>query len=236
LFERYTEQARRVVFFARYEAAALASSSIDSEHLLLGLLREGKGDTGRILKRYGISHDSVRRQVEERRASGPLLSTSVDIPLAPEAKRALGFAQEEADRTGAAKIGTEHVLLGLLRETESPAAGILSAKGLRLAEVREELRLRSSPQGAPPRPQEAFANLADCLSRLEQANASYRVSPFGGDAIRVEVTVPDQRWVATFFADGRVTMDVLSVAGITQDDTGLEHFLDRLGPPRPRDA
>src|SRR5512134_2267334 len=120
MFERYTEQARRIVFFARYEAAQLGASSIDTEHLLLGLLREGGGIAGLILKRAGVGSAAIRKKIEARIVADHPTSTSVDIPLTAPAKRALRYADEEATRLDDAEhIGTEHLLLGLLREPET---------------------------------------------------------------------------------------------------------------------
>jgi ATP-dependent Clp protease ATP-binding subunit ClpC len=139
MFERYTERARRVIFFARYEASQLGSSSIETEHLLLGLIREGKGLTSRLFSKSHLSMESLRKEVEGRALYRDRVSTSVDIPLSPESKRVLGFAAEEAERMLHNYIGTEHVLLGLLREEKSLAAGILAEKGMRLSAVREEI-------------------------------------------------------------------------------------------------
>src|SRR5262252_7699066 len=139
MFERYTERARRVIFFARYEASQLGSNSIETEHLLLGLIREGKGLTSRIFSKSHLSMESIRKEIEGRSLYRDKVSTSVDIPLSPESKRVLGFASEEAERMLHNYIGTEHILLGLMREEKSVAAAILSEKGMRLSAVREDI-------------------------------------------------------------------------------------------------
>jgi len=139
MFERYSERARRVLFFARYEASQLGSVSIETEHLLLGLLREGKGVTGRIFGRAHLSFDRIRREIEERTAFHEKISTSVEMPFSREAKRVLGFAAEEADRLLHNYIGTEHLLLGILREDRSVAASMLTEKGMRLDVVRDDI-------------------------------------------------------------------------------------------------
>jgi ATP-dependent Clp protease ATP-binding subunit ClpC len=139
MFERYTERARRVIFFARYEASQLGSNSIETEHLLLGLIREGKGLTSRIFSKSHLSMESIRKEIEGRALFRDKVSTSVDIPLSPESKRVLGYAAEEAERMLHNYIGTEHVLLGLMREEKSVAAGILGEKGMRLTAVREDI-------------------------------------------------------------------------------------------------
>jgi len=139
MFERYTERARRVIFFARYEASQLGSSSIETEHLLLGLIREGKGLTSRLFSKSHLSMESIRKEIEGRAIYREKVSTSVDIPLSAESKRVLGFAAEEAERMLHNYIGTEHILLGLMREEKSVAAGILGEKGMRLTSTREDI-------------------------------------------------------------------------------------------------
>jgi ATP-dependent Clp protease ATP-binding subunit ClpC len=139
MFERYTERARRVIFFARYEASQLGSNSIETEHLLLGLIREGKGLTSRIFSKSHLSMDTIRKEIEGRALYRDKVSTSVDIPLSVESKRVLGYAAEEAERMLHNYIGTEHVLLGLMREEKSIASGILAEKGMRLSAVREDV-------------------------------------------------------------------------------------------------
>jgi ATP-dependent Clp protease ATP-binding subunit ClpC len=139
MFERYTERARRVIFFARYEASQLGSNSIETEHLLLGLIREGKGLTSRIFSKSHLSMDTIRKDIEGRALYRDKVSTSVDIPLSIESKRVLGYAAEEAERMLHNYIGTEHILLGLMREEKSVASGILAEKGMRLTAVREDV-------------------------------------------------------------------------------------------------
>src|SRR5687768_12187642 len=139
MFERYTERARRVLFFARYEASQLGSISIETEHLLLGLIREGKGLTSRIFARSHLSLENIRKEIEGRTVFREKVSTSVEIPFSAETKRVLGFAAEEADRLLHNYIGTEHLLLGILREERSVAASILMEKGMRLHTVREDI-------------------------------------------------------------------------------------------------
>ena len=92
MFERYTERARRVLFFARYEASQLGSISIETEHLLLGLIREGKGLTSRIFARSHLSLENIRKEIEGRTVFREKVSTSVEIPFSAETKRVLQFA------------------------------------------------------------------------------------------------------------------------------------------------
>ena len=138
MFERYTEKARRVIFFARYEASQFGCPEIETEHLLLGLLREDKALTNRFLHSHG-SVESIRKAIEQHTTIREKTSTSVDLPLTNESKRVLAYAAEEAERLGHKHIGTEHLLLGLLREEKSFAAEILNERGVMLETVREEL-------------------------------------------------------------------------------------------------
>jgi ATP-dependent Clp protease ATP-binding subunit ClpC len=149
MFERYTERARRVIFFARYEASQLGSGSIETEHLLLGLIREGKGLTSRLFAKGRLSMDQIRKDVEGRSPYREKTSTSLEIPLSAESKRVLAHAAEEAERMLHTYIGTEHVLLGLMREERSAAAAILAERGMRLAATREDvLALLNEKAGA----------------------------------------------------------------------------------------
>ena len=136
MFERYTEKARRVIFFARYEASQFGSPYIETEHLLLGLLREDKALTNRFLRSHA-SVESIRKQIEGHTTIREKVSTSVDLPLSNECKRVLAYAAEEAERLSHKHIGTEHLLLGLLREEKCFAAEILHERGLRLGTIRE---------------------------------------------------------------------------------------------------
>lgn len=143
MFERYTEKARRVIFFARYEASQFGAPAIEPEHLLLGLMREDKTLTGRIFPRAQVSIESIRKEIEGRTLLREKISTSVELPLAPETKHVLAYAHEESDRLQHRHIGTEHLLLGLLREERSMAAEILYERGLRLNAVRDEIARQS---------------------------------------------------------------------------------------------
>ena len=104
MFERYTERARRVLFFARYEASQLGSISIETEHLLLGLIREGKGLTSRIFQRSHLSLETIRKEIEGRTVFQEKVSTSVEIPFSQETKRVLQHAAEEAAAKASVKL------------------------------------------------------------------------------------------------------------------------------------
>ncbi len=138
MFERYTEKARRVIFIGRYEASQFGSPYIESEHMLLGLRREDKALTNRFLRSHGVV-ESIRKQIEAHTTIRERTSTSVDLPVSNECKRVMAYAAEEAERLGHKHIGTEHLLLGLLREEKCFAAELLRERGIRLETLREEL-------------------------------------------------------------------------------------------------
>jgi len=138
MFERYTERARRVVFFARYEASQYGSPYIETEHLLLGLLREDRALAKKFLNEVN-AEEGIRAEIEGGITQRERISTSVEVPLTSESKRVLTLAAEEANRLGHRHIGTEHILLGLLRVEDSLAGTVLHARGARLATIREEL-------------------------------------------------------------------------------------------------
>jgi|SRR5262245_40316322 len=137
MFERYTENARRVIFFARYEASQFGASQIEAEHILFGLIRQDKKLIARVFHHAGADVESVRKEIEGRVVMRERTSSQIDLPLSEEAKRALAFAADESEKLGDRHIGTEHLLLGLLRAEDSIAAEVLHTHGLRLSDVRE---------------------------------------------------------------------------------------------------
>src|SRR5687768_7981911 len=140
MFERYTEKARRVIFFARYEALQYGSQVIAPEHILLGLMREDKTLSARFFPfRKNITVEAVRREVEERIVLRERIPQSAELHLASETKRILILANEESRHLENRHIGPEHLLLGLLRHEQSVAAEILFHFGLKLADAREEV-------------------------------------------------------------------------------------------------
>src|SRR5512133_1865831 len=179
MFERYTEKARRVIFFARYEASQFGSPYIETEHLLLGLLREDKALTNRFLRSHA-SVESIRKQIEAHTTIREKVSTSVDLPLSNECKRVLAYAAEEAERLGHKHIGTEHLLLGLLREEKCFASEILQERGLKLAQIRDELA-RVTQEKAPTQQRQRESSLLAEFSRdLTQAAMDGQLDPLVG--------------------------------------------------------
>jgi ATP-dependent Clp protease ATP-binding subunit ClpC len=187
MFERYTEKARRVIFFARYEASQFGSPYIETEHLLLGLLREDKALANRFLRSHAAV-ESIRKQIEGHTTIREKVSTSVDLPLSHECKRVLAYGAEEAERLNHKHIGTEHLLLGLLREEKCFAAEILHERGLRLSTIREELARSQSEKVASSRPKESSL-LSEFSRDLTQAAMDNALDPLVGRDYELERVV-----------------------------------------------
>jgi uncharacterized protein (TIGR03435 family) len=151
MFNRFTVRARRVLFYARSEVSQLGSSAVEPEHILLGLLDEGNGLGSRILARTGDALDDFRSDIVRRLTAREKVPEFDDIPLSASCERALLYAAEEADRLLHNYVGTEHLLLGLLREEGSVAAEVLAARGVRIEAVREAI-VEWLSRGEPPEP------------------------------------------------------------------------------------
>jgi uncharacterized protein (TIGR02246 family) len=165
MFDRFTEKARRTIFFARYEASQYGSPYIETEHLLLGLLREDRRLTRRLLptlEQSGPVRDEIEAHIEKRK----WIPTSVEVPLTSECKHILKFAVEEADRLGHRHVGNEHLLLGILHEGECFAARILKARGVELLSIRKELA-RVEPTSRTERGTSwEVVDVRDCVTKL----------------------------------------------------------------------
>src|SRR5436309_7606702 len=170
MFERFTDRARRVVVLAQEEARMLDHNYIGTEHILLGLIREGEGVAAKALESLGISQEAVRQQVEEiigRRQYTP----SGHIPITPRAKKVLELSLREALQLGHNYIGTEHILLGLIREGEGVAAQVLVKLGADLDRVRLQVdQLLHGYQGKEPAatgaPTEALPSISLVLDQF----------------------------------------------------------------------
>ncbi|MBI4455872.1 MAG: ATP-dependent Clp protease ATP-binding subunit [Acidobacteria bacterium] len=185
MFEKYTEKARRVIFFARYEASQFGSRYIETEHILLGLIREDKALASRFFPRAESTIETIRKEIEGRTVIHDKVSTSVELPLSDESKRVLNHAAEESERLLCNYIGTEHILLGLLREEKSVAAEILHDKGLRLAKVREEIAGSVSEKQPNPKARESLI-LSEFSRDLTEAAANRVLDPLVGREREIE--------------------------------------------------
>src|SRR5690606_1421428 len=165
LFERFTDRARRVVVLAQEEARSLNHNYIGTEHILLGLLNEGEGIAAKALESLGIGLDSVRDEVVKIIGPGQQSPTG-HIPFTPRAKKVLDLGLREALRLGHNYIGTEHILLGLIREGEGVAAQVLQQLGAELQKVRQSvIQLLSGPGTSEDQPSGAAGSPAGAGAR-----------------------------------------------------------------------
>lgn len=139
MFNRFTERARKVIVFAKEEARRFNHDYIGTEHLLLGLIREGEGVAAAVLQKLGLDLETIRIEVEKLVQPGPQTQVLGDIPFTPRSKKALELSAEEARALGHNYIGTEHLLLGLIKEGEGMAYRVLLNLGLDLGKVRNEV-------------------------------------------------------------------------------------------------
>jgi ATP-dependent Clp protease ATP-binding subunit ClpA len=183
MFERYTEPSRRVIFYSRYFAAQAGSPEIETEHLLLGLLRTDMVLAQRFLGSPWVA-EQVWREVEHKKPVRPPISPGGDLKLSAEAKHVLRLAADVAERFSSKKICTEHLLLGLLHEEGCFAAELLERHGVQLASTREELGRNPHDDSAKetfvrepdPLPQEVMecqTRLRSIVKRTEQAIANH---------------------------------------------------------------
>ena len=174
MFDRFTEQARQVIFFARYEASSLGSESIETEHLLLGVVRQDKLLALRLPSGAG---EAIRSTIEQSLPRPkPPISTSVDMPLSAASIRVLGYSVEEAARLGHESIDSGHLVLGLLREEKGMAAILLREYGIHSDSYREIVGKTLPPRAAAPMAEQnpphsvaaAAPSLGETISALEQ--------------------------------------------------------------------
>ncbi|OGW86160.1 MAG: hypothetical protein A3A81_05250 [Omnitrophica bacterium RIFCSPLOWO2_01_FULL_45_10b] len=149
MFDRFTERARKVIILAKEEAKRFNHDYIGTEHILLGLIKEGESVAAAVLQNLGLSLDTIRLEVEKLVQFGPSTIVSGDIPFTPKAKKVIELAMDEARRLGHNYIGTEHLLLGLIKEGEGVASHVLMNVGLDLNKVRSEV-IKLLGSSAPP--------------------------------------------------------------------------------------
>ncbi|MCH2365552.1 MAG: AAA family ATPase, partial [Planctomycetes bacterium] len=154
MFDRFTDRARKVMALARKEAQRFNHDFIGTEHILLGLIQEGSGVAANVLKNLGVEISKIRSEIEKNVQSGPSMVTMGQLPFTPRAKKVLELSMEEANELGHNYIGTEHLLLGLIRENDGVAAQVLLDLNLKLEDVRFEvlelLGADSEPESAIP--------------------------------------------------------------------------------------
>ena len=138
MFERYTERARRSIFYARELVSVYGSMIINTEHVLLGILREDPNVIARFLPPSKTNED-IRAEVEKGIVAKPKIPTSIDIPLSKGSERILAYAMEEAEMLGHPEVEVEQLLLGVVREEDGAAAQILRSAGLNVIALRQQL-------------------------------------------------------------------------------------------------
>ena len=139
MFEKYNEKARRALFFARYEASKLGSRVIESEHILLGILREGEESVTELFQRLKVKPEELRKQIEGEKVFVERISSTAELPLSEESKKVLAYGSHEAESMLHTSVGSEHLLIGLLRVDGCLAMRTLTQHGLDLYTVREEV-------------------------------------------------------------------------------------------------
>ena len=234
MFRRFTDRARRAVHLAREEALLLRHDHVGTEHLLLGLLYEGEGVAAHVLESLGISREDVRGQVDEIIGHGQSPPQG-DIPFTPAARRALRLALQESLQLGHRYIGTEHVLLGLLREAEGVAAQVLTRLGADHARVRDRTldllagrRGQADPQADPAAPA-VPADLARVTEQLAQLRRQRQAALDAGDLDAAAALRDRERQLLAdkLRLEHRWTADV-DVQAVIADNQRLHRELDRL--------
>lgn len=192
MFERYTEKARRVIFFARFEASNYGSPYIETEHLLLGLLREDRA-LAKWFPGEPNAGPRIRAEIEKRIVRGERFGTEVEVPLSDEGKMVLNLAGDTAEKLGHRWIDTEHLLIGILRVEASLAAQILSARGVKPGPIQEQLAKASGP---PKDQSQAITNarmtLESFLSGLKSLKSKELISFFAKNAAFIDAS--GTRW------------------------------------------
>jgi Clp amino terminal domain, pathogenicity island component len=241
MFERYTERTRQLIPLARYEAAQFGSTTIESEHFLLVLIL----DSNLASRFFRTSSEVIRKEIEGRITIREKVSTSVDLPLSSECKRILAYAAEEAARLNHPQIGTEHMLLGILREEKCMAAEILQQYGLRVSAIREELARSPMPVerfsfltheigSGPALPKGDVVPDADTAKRIAKAvwipqfgtDTIGRQSPITAKLVKLELKF--NVWIVT----GSSSTEAPLFAFILQTNGRI---LDLGGPSKPQD-
>jgi hypothetical protein len=185
MFERYTEKARRAIFFARYEASNYGSPSIEIEHLLLGILREDHSLAKWFPVEYNVQA-KVRSEIEKRITPGERIPTSVEVPLTDECKQALTLAAKTSQKLGHHQVEPEHILVGILKVETSLAAQILIALGLKPEPILE--RLANAPGNKNVDTPSALPTLESFLSGLTSLNSEELISFFAKNAQVIDVS------------------------------------------------
>ncbi len=187
MFERFTDRARKVMALANQEAQRFNHEFIGTEHILLGLVKEGSGVGATVLKNLDVDIKKLRLEIEKVVKSGPDIVTMGKLPQTPKAKKVIEYAIEEARALNHNYVGTEHILLGLLRETEGIAAQVLMNLGLKLEDVRQEV-LNLLGAGVDEGPAAAFGmKMEPTVGQSKQKSKTPALDSFGRDLTKLAV-------------------------------------------------
>jgi methylmalonyl-CoA/ethylmalonyl-CoA epimerase len=236
MFEKYNDEARRTIFYARYEASEFGADSISPEHFLLGLLRYKDGSLSKLLPAT-VTAEDVRRRVEASGAVREKLSVSVELPLSAEMKKVLAFAYEESEELSHRHIGPEHLLLGLLRAGRTPAETILREHGVGLFATREKVGAMSPAAASSGRAGRSriVPDGPELPLRVEHIGIATRsiaeALGFWRDALGLEVkhteTVEEQGVNVAMLPAGEPRIELLEPTG---PDSPVAKFLEKRGP------
>ncbi len=224
MFERFTERARKVMALSNQEARRFNHGYIGTEHILLGLLKEGSGVGPNVLKNLDVELHKVRMEVEKRIEAGPEMVAVGELPHTPRTKNVLEYAVEEARNLNHNYIGTEHLTLGLLREQDGLAAQVLMNLGLKLDEVRQEVLKLLGAGLAIDDSDIPGAGPSDTEDKLADELVKYLLNKF---------TRGDERATALYLArhDGRLRARY-RIAGELYEDTTMPGAIMRLASRR----
>jgi ATP-dependent Clp protease ATP-binding subunit ClpC len=220
MFERFTDRARRVVVLAQEESRLFNHDYIGTEHILLGLIHEGEGVAATTLESLGISLDAVRSEVEEMIGHGKSPARG-HIPFTPRAKKVLELSLREALQLGHNYIGTEHILLGLIREGEGVAAQVLQKLGLSLDAARREIIELLEVEGSPEQESKARMTPAERLElvrRLTERGRRVRIAAKElADALADQSVTEEDVYLGLLVSPGRL----LTLEGMAADAENL---------------
>ena len=191
MFERFTEGARRAIFFARYEASNYGSPFIETEHLLLGVFREDR-TPGKFYPPGGNVEPELRAEIEKASPPRERISTSVEVPLSPDCKKALILAAEASERRGHRVIEPRHLLVGILSVEKSLAARILSERGFKPEALLEQIEVPPNPKRQNEKESNALLRLEGFLSGLKSQNWQELMSFFAANAQFIDAS--GKRW------------------------------------------
>jgi ATP-dependent Clp protease ATP-binding subunit ClpA len=226
MFERYTETARRAIFFARYEASQYGSPRIDTEHLVLALLRDSNW-TPEVFPRDNSPREAIRKRVDATSVLREKISTSIDIPLSQECRDALTHGEQEADRLNHKYIDTLHLTFGILREEKSFGATLLQEQGVDAAAI-ESLLAKAPPAKAPPTPADkplrdledrhqllrvilGPAGQTECIEILMRAVEQAKT-------LQHDVVMPEHLLLAILLDSNSAAAQLLAQKGVTEED------------------